>query len=85
MKRIEREILTAIDKAGPKSHAAAIYEIIARGRINPMSFAEFYKTLDRLANEPEGTVAEMMLRNRRVFWLTRAGRRIVDKQGEKAQ
>jgi hypothetical protein len=79
MKRIEREILAALDAAGPKSHAAKIYEVIARGRINPMPFAEFYTLLNRLAVEPDGMVSEMIMRNRRVFWLTRNGRRALDK------
>lgn len=71
--REDRAILGAIQAAGPGSHAAAIYEVIARGRINPMPFAAFYKALDRLAKAPEGFITEGVNRNRRVFTLTEVG------------
>lgn len=79
MKRIEREVLAALYSVGPKANAAAIYEAIARGRINPMTFATFYTILDRLAKEPNGTVNEMTVRNRRVFWLTKSGMKAIEK------
>lgn len=84
MKRIERMVLAALDAAGPKSHAVAIYEVIARGRINPITYKEFCAVLNRLAGDPDEvtrTINEMTLRHRRVFWLTRAGRRAVDNEG----
>lgn len=82
MKRIEREVLAALYSVGPKANAAAIYEAIARGRINPMTFAAFYTILDRLARDPDEatrTVNEMTVRNRRVFWLTKTGMKAIEK------
>lgn len=85
MKRIERMVLAALDEAGPKSHAVAIYEVMARGRINPMTYAEFCKVLNRLAGEQDETIRtvnEMIMRKRRVFWLTKPGRRVVEARGK---
>lgn len=75
--KFEELTLLALVKAGPRAHAAKVYDMFVKTQPKAPAFAALYTAIDRMARK--GMVSEdkdeMDLRGKRLFTITAEGQR----------
>ena len=78
--KFEELALLALIKAGPKSHAAKVYDVLDASLEKTPAFAALYTALDRMTKKGfvSETVDDSDKRGKRLFTITGEGRKALD-------